>query len=88
MIRLAAYRNAFAQRDFRRLWLGFTISVFGDSFTLVAFVWFVLERTRSPEALGLLMAAFTGPRGPARVSSLDRETAGEPRDPASGAGHR
>jgi MFS family permease len=61
VIRLAAYRNAFAQRDFRRLWLGFTISVFGDSFTLVAFVWFVLERTRSPEALGLLMAAFTGP---------------------------
>jgi MFS family permease len=59
--RFSAYRAAFARRDFRRLWLGFTISVFGDSFTQVAFVWFVLEKTRSPEALGLLMAAFTGP---------------------------
>jgi MFS family permease len=60
-MRAGPYRELLAQRGFRRLWLGFTVSVFGDSFTQVAFVWFVLEKTRSPEALGLLMAAFTGP---------------------------
>ena len=61
MRRRNAYRAILGRRDFRRLWLGFTVSVFGDSFTQVAFVWFVLEHTRSPEALGLLMVAFTGP---------------------------
>ena len=61
MMRISAYRQALGRRDFRRLWIGFTVSVFGNSFTQVAFVWFVLGRTGAPEALGLLMIAFTGP---------------------------
>ncbi|MGH6962837.1 MAG: MFS transporter, partial [Dongiaceae bacterium] len=46
---------------FRRFWLGFTFSVLGDSFTRVAFTWFVYETTQSAAAVGLLMVFYTGP---------------------------
>lgn len=46
---------------FRRFWLGFTLSVLGDSFTRVAFTWFVYETTKSAAAVGLLMVFYTGP---------------------------
>jgi MFS family permease len=46
---------------FRRFWLGFTFSVLGDSFTRVAFIWFVYETTGSAAAVGLLMVFYTGP---------------------------
>jgi MFS family permease len=46
---------------FRRFWLGFTFSVLGDSFTRVAFTWFVYETTGSAAAVGLLMVFYTGP---------------------------
>jgi MFS family permease len=46
---------------FRRFWLGFTFSVLGDSFTRVAFTWFVYETTGSAAAVALLMVFYTGP---------------------------
>jgi MFS family permease len=46
---------------FCRFWLGFTFSVLGDSFTRVAFTWFVYETTKSAAAVGLLMVFYTGP---------------------------
>jgi MFS family permease len=48
-------------RPFRLYWLGFTGSYLGDELTKVAFVWFVYDQTRSAEAVGWLMACFTGP---------------------------
>jgi MFS family permease len=50
-----------ANPPFRRFWLGFTFSVLGDSFTRVAFTWFVYETTGSAAAVGLLMVCYTGP---------------------------
>lgn len=37
------------------------LSMMGDEFTRTALIWFVYERTRSAEAVGLLLVAFTGP---------------------------
>jgi MFS family permease len=50
-----------ANPPFRRFWLGFTFSVLGDSFTRVAFTWFVYETTGSAAAVALLMVFYTGP---------------------------
>src|SRR4029453_19155400 len=48
----------FANRYFRNLILGSTISMFGDQFYLVALPWLVLQLTGSSIALGtVLMAA-------------------------------
>jgi MFS family permease len=58
---LQAYRRIFALSDFRRFWIGFSISALGDSLSRVALTWYVYELTRSPAALGLLMICFTGP---------------------------
>ena len=55
------YRAVLANPAYRRFWLGFTFSAFGDAITRVALTWFVYEQTRSPEALGWLMACYTGP---------------------------
>lgn len=46
---------------YRRFWSGFTLSELGDAMTRVALTWYVYESTRSPEALGWLMLAYTGP---------------------------
>ncbi|HEY0070783.1 MAG TPA: MFS transporter, partial [Chloroflexia bacterium] len=48
-------------RAFRLFWSGFTFSVLGDAMSRVALTWFVYESTRSAEALGWLMLAYTGP---------------------------
>ena len=58
---LANYRAAFALRDFRRFWLGASLSMFGDAMTRTAFIWFVYQQTKSPIALGVLMICYTGP---------------------------
>ena len=57
----AGYREVFANPNFRRFWLGASISMFGDSMTRMAFIWFVYQQTRSSAALGILMICYTGP---------------------------
>ncbi len=55
------YVRIFGLAGFRRFWLGFTFSAVGDVISRVALTWFVFELTQSPEALGLLSLAYTGP---------------------------
>jgi MFS family permease len=58
---LANYRAVFALRDFRRFWLGASLSMFGDAMTRTAFIWFGYQQTDSPIALGILMICYSGP---------------------------
>lgn len=46
---------------FRRLWLGLTVSRMGDTLTVVALTWFVLQLTGSGLAIGLLVLSFQLP---------------------------
>lgn len=48
---------AFASRDFRLLWGGQTISFIGDAAFVIAVGWRVTALTRSPGALGFVLAA-------------------------------
>ena len=41
------YRDLFRRRDFRLLWLGQTVSVFGDAFFNLAVVWLVYTQSGS-----------------------------------------
>ena len=54
--------SVFANRNFRLLFGGSTISSLGDQFTLVALPWLVLKLTGDPAALGLVLAAMALPR--------------------------
>ncbi|HET6433891.1 MFS transporter [Dyella sp.] len=54
----ALSRNA----NFRLLFGGSTVSMFGDQFTLVALPWLVLKLTGDPGALGLVLATMAVPR--------------------------
>jgi MFS family permease len=47
---------------FRNLWLGSTVSVFGDQFYLVALPWLVLQLTGSSLALGAILMTAAVPR--------------------------
>lgn len=47
---------------FRDLWLGSTVSVFGDQFYLVALPWLVLQLTGSSLALGTILMCAAVPR--------------------------
>jgi MFS family permease len=58
----ASSTSPLAQRDFRLLFGGSTISAIGDQFTLVALPWLVLKLTGSPAALGLVLATMALPR--------------------------
>ncbi|MCG5217827.1 MFS transporter [Streptosporangium sp. KLBMP 9127] len=49
------------KRDFRRLWLGASVSLIGDGMTFVALSWLVLARPGGTVQLGLLAACFTAP---------------------------
>src|SRR5512146_2753108 len=49
-------------RDFRLLWMGAAVSLFGDQFYLVALPWLVLQITGSGLALGTVMMAAAIPR--------------------------
>lgn len=51
-----------AERDFRLLWFGESISLFGDQFYLVALPWLTLQLTGSGLALGTVMMAAAVPR--------------------------
>ena len=54
--------SVFANRDFKLLFIGSTISALGDQFTLVALPWLVLKLTGDPAELGLVLAAMALPR--------------------------
>jgi MFS family permease len=49
-------------RDFALLWLGLTISLFGDGVYIVAIAWQVYQLSSSPAALGLVGIAFLVPQ--------------------------
>ena len=51
-----------ADRNFRLLWLGESVSVFGNFFQMIALAWVVLEATGSGLALGTVMMAAAIPR--------------------------
>jgi MFS family permease len=55
------YRQVFRYQSFRWFWVGFTLSVLGDTMTRVALTWFVYETTGSARALGWLSLFYTGP---------------------------
>ncbi len=54
--------SPFANRSFRLLFTGSSISVIGDQFTLVALPWLVLQLTGDPAQLGLVLAVMALPR--------------------------
>lgn len=47
--------------DFRRLWLGQTISTIGDRMVIVVLALYVTERTGNPAQVGVVLAAYTAP---------------------------
>ena len=49
-------------RNFRNLWLGQSISLFGDQFKFVALSWLVLSLTNRPGALGTVLLLQSIPR--------------------------
>jgi MFS family permease len=54
--------SPFANRDFRLLFGGSSVSFIGDQFTLVALPWLVLQLTGNPAQLGLVLAVMALPR--------------------------
>ena len=56
-----SYRSILQNKNFLSFWLGFTFSSIGDSLTRVALTWFVFEKTKSAQALGILTIAYTAP---------------------------
>ena len=53
----------FASGPFRKLWVGTTLSLFGDFFSYIAIAWLVLQLTGSSLALGSVLVAQAVPRG-------------------------
>jgi MFS family permease len=53
--------SVLAGRDFRRLWIGSSLSLVGDGMTLVALSWLVLNGPGGVGALSLLAACYTAP---------------------------
>ncbi|MEK6299742.1 MAG: MFS transporter [Acidobacteriota bacterium] len=51
-----------AARDFRLLWLGQSVSLFGDQFYLIALPWLTLRLTGSAFALGTVLMVAAGTR--------------------------
>ncbi len=58
---LMQYRKVLRNADFSRLWIGWTVSSFGDSLTWVALVWLVYSRSHSSTEVSLLVIAYTAP---------------------------
>lgn len=50
-----------AERDFRLLWAGQTVSLVGDGITTIALAWQTFELTRSPVSLSLVLLARSVP---------------------------
>ena len=55
------YQQVFQYKSYRLFWLGFTLSVIGDSMSRVALTWYVYDTIGSAAALGLLTLFYTGP---------------------------
>jgi hypothetical protein len=55
--------TVFASGPFRMLWVGTTLSLFGDFFSYIAIAWLVLQLTGSSLALGTVLVAQALPRG-------------------------
>lgn len=55
-------KSVFANRDFRLIFFGSSISALGDQFTLVALPWLVLKLTGDPAQLGIVLAVMALPR--------------------------
>jgi MFS family permease len=55
------YRSVLRAGDFRRLWLGATVSLIGDGMTFVALSWLVLAQSDGASQLGLLGVCYTAP---------------------------
>ncbi len=51
----------FAIRDFRFLWTGMTVSLFGDGLFFVSLAWQAYELTDSPSQVALIGLAWSGP---------------------------
>ncbi|HYY44058.1 MAG TPA: MFS transporter [Actinomycetota bacterium] len=68
------------ERDFARLWVGMTVSLFGDGIYLVALTWQVLAISDTPLALSIAGIAWTTPQvvlllaGGVVTDRLDRRT--------------
>jgi hypothetical protein len=54
--------TVFASGPFRNLWVGTTLSLFGDFFSYIAIAWLVLQLTGSSLALGSVLVAQALPR--------------------------
>jgi MFS family permease len=50
-----------AERDFRLLWAGQTVSLVGDGITTIALAWQTYELTRSPVSLSVVLLARSVP---------------------------
>lgn len=61
MAQNAVVRSPLRHPAFQRLWLGLSISYFGDQFTIIALLWFVLQLTGSGAAVGLVILCFDLP---------------------------
>ena len=61
VLQFHSYRHILRNKSFLSFWLGFTFSSLGDSLTRVALTWFIFEKTRSAQALGILTIAYTAP---------------------------
>ncbi|HLJ90622.1 MAG TPA: MFS transporter [Candidatus Angelobacter sp.] len=55
-------RHVLQNPDFRFVWIGFTLSLFGAEFSFVALPWLVLQLTGSSVALGTILMAESLPR--------------------------
>src|SRR5579885_3757517 len=53
--------RSLSHRSFAMLWSGQTISRLGDSLYTIALAWFVLEKTGSAAAMGLVLICSTVP---------------------------
>ncbi|MGH2486737.1 MAG: MFS transporter [Ktedonobacterales bacterium] len=74
-MRLIPPRSPLRRPAYRRLWLGQAISRFGDQFTAIALLWFILQVTGSGAAVGLIILCFELPgfiTGPLFGRLLDR----------------
>src|SRR5262245_24079607 len=55
------YRQIFQHKSFQAFWIGYSLSILGDTMTKVALTWFVYESTGSAAALGWLTFFYIGP---------------------------
>jgi MFS family permease len=55
------YLHVLSATDFRRLWMGYTVSTLGDGMSFLALSWLVLSRSDGTARLGLLGVCYTAP---------------------------